>query len=166
MRVPQYFYPAACVLGWLMAAPLPAAAEIQGEQKALKNPAAPNTVEIKAPAEQQTDEKIAAIAKPKQGAAVMVKIGLEKNYLIDLSALAGEKVTLVRLSDRLLILFDNKSAVTIAPFADAQNKPPANVKFKTGGRILTGAEFLPAFALTSGKASAEDASTLAPAQIN
>jgi hypothetical protein len=48
--------------------------------------------------------------------AFTVLLGYEQNYKLDLSAIANEKVTLVHIGKKPIILFNNTSTLTIEPF--------------------------------------------------
>src|SRR5712692_9847274 len=89
------------------------------------------------------------IEKPQGDQAVTVQLGYEQNYKLDLSAIANEKITLIHIGEKLIILFDNKSTVTVEPFFDSMNVPLSNVTVETEGRDFTGAEFAAAFPITT-----------------
>lgn len=60
--------------------------------------------------------RIFKLAKPMGDQAVVVNLGYDQKVKVDFSAIANEKITLVHLGEKLIILFDNKSTVTIEPF--------------------------------------------------
>src|ERR1700680_406743 len=81
------------------------------------------------------------VAKPQGDHAVTVQLGYNQNYKLDLSAIANEKITLVHIGEKLIILFDNKSTVTVEPFFDSMNTPLSNVTVVATGHDFTRAEF-------------------------
>ena len=89
------------------------------------------------------------VLKPQGDQAVTVQLGYEQHYKLDLSALANEKITLVHIGEKLIILFDNKSTVTVEPFFDAMSTPLSNVTVEASGRDLTNAEFTSNFPITT-----------------
>ena len=46
----------------------------------------------------------------------MVHLGYDQKVKVDFSAIADEKITLVHVGEKLIILFDNQSTVTVEPF--------------------------------------------------
>ena len=46
----------------------------------------------------------------------MVNLGYDQKVKIDFSAIANEKITLIHVGEKLIILFDNQSTVTVEPF--------------------------------------------------
>ena len=46
----------------------------------------------------------------------MVNLGYDQKVKVDFSAIADEKITLVHVGEKLIILFDNQSTVTVEPF--------------------------------------------------
>ena len=66
-------------------------------------------------------QQIVKVYKPQGDQALVVHLGYEQNYKLDLSAIANEKITLVHVGEKLIILFDNKSTVTVEPFFDSMN---------------------------------------------
>ncbi|HTS41647.1 MAG TPA: DUF5801 repeats-in-toxin domain-containing protein, partial [Xanthobacteraceae bacterium] len=89
------------------------------------------------------------LSKPQGDQAVVVQLGYEQNYKLDFSGIANEKITLVHIGEKLIILFDNKSTVTVEPFFDSMNTPLANIVVEAGGHDFTGAEFASAFPITT-----------------
>ena len=45
----------------------------------------------------------------------MVNLGYDQKVKVDFSAIANEKITLVHVGEKLIILFDNQSTVTVEP---------------------------------------------------
>ena len=60
--------------------------------------------------------RIYKLTKPLTDQAVMVNLGYDQQVKVDFSAIANEKITLVHVGDKLIILFDNESTVTVEPF--------------------------------------------------
>ena len=60
--------------------------------------------------------RIFRLSKPLGDQAVVVNLGYDQKAKVDFSAIANEKITLVHVGDKLIILFDNKSTVTVEPF--------------------------------------------------
>ena len=54
-----------------------------------------------------TPVRIYKLTKPLTDQAVMVNLGYDQKVKIDFSAIANEKITLVHVGEKLIILFDN-----------------------------------------------------------
>ena len=89
------------------------------------------------------------VSKPQGDQAVTVQLGYDQNYKLDLSAIANEKITLVHIGEKLIILFDNKSTVTVEPFFDSMNVPLSNVTVEAAGRDFSSSDFASAFPITT-----------------
>ena len=63
-----------------------------------------------------TPVPIYKLTKPLTDQAVMVNLGYDQKVKIDFSSIANEKITLVHVGEKLIILFDNELTVTIEPF--------------------------------------------------
>lgn len=88
--------------------------------------------------------KILKIAKPANAEAL--SFHLDGNTRLDFSDIASEKLTFVKVGDRLIVLFDNQSTVTIDPVFDSTSgNPLADIGFQVGDRTLDGAEFAALF---------------------
>ncbi|CCD94525.1 hypothetical protein BRAO375_3630006 [Bradyrhizobium sp. ORS 375] len=88
------------------------------------------------------------IEKPQGGQAVTVH--LDGQSQLDLSAIGSEKLTFVKIGDRLIILFDNQSTVSIDPVFDTSGAPLKDVQFEVGpDRIIDGGEFAELFPITT-----------------
>lgn len=68
------------------------------------------------------------LTKPQHGQAVTV--ALESNTILDFSAISAEKITLIRVGDRLIVLFDNDATVSFEPAFDAQGVFRAGLSFE------------------------------------
>src|SRR6478736_1805416 len=60
--------------------------------------------------------RIYKLTKPLTDQAVIVNIGYDQKVQLDFSSIADEKITLVHVGEKLIILFDNQSTVTVEPF--------------------------------------------------
>src|ERR1700712_4804730 len=67
------------------------------------------------------------LEKPQNGQAVTVH--LDGQSKLDFSDVADEKLALVRVGDRLVVLFDNQSTVTAEPVFDSSGHPRAGMVF-------------------------------------
>ncbi|WP_454000581.1 DUF5801 repeats-in-toxin domain-containing protein [Afipia felis] len=87
--------------------------------------------------------------KPGSEQAITIDLGFDQKTRIDLSAVANEKMTMVHVGTKLIVLFDNHSTVTIEPFFDSTGKPLANLDVDLGaGRDVTGDQFASLFPIT------------------
>src|SRR6188472_1910684 len=59
--------------------------------------------------------RIYKLTKPLTDQAVIVNVGYDQKVQVDFSAIANEKITLVHVGEKLIILFDNQSTVTVEP---------------------------------------------------
>jgi T1SS-143 domain-containing protein len=95
-----------------------------------------------------TSPKNMKLEKPQGGQAVSVH--LDGNTRLDFSDIASEKLTFVRVGEKLIVLFDNQSTVTVDPVFDSNGHPLANVAFEmTPDRTLSGDEFAALFPITT-----------------
>jgi hypothetical protein len=62
-----------------------------------------------------TPVRIYKLTKPLTDQAVMVNLGYDQKVKVDFSAIANEKITLVHVGEKLIVLFDNQSTVTVEP---------------------------------------------------
>jgi hypothetical protein len=93
--------------------------------------------------------RILEIEKPQGGQAVTAEASYDGTVTIDFTAIANEKITLVHIGERLIILFDNQSIVTIIPFCDSMGVPLANITIESNGKEFKGAEFASTFPITT-----------------
>src|SRR3954454_20463213 len=68
-----------------------------------------------------TPVRIFRLTKPLGDQAVVVNLGYDQKVKVDFSGIANEKITLVHVGDKLIILFDNKSTLTVEPFFDSRH---------------------------------------------
>src|SRR5438045_4050119 len=88
------------------------------------------------------------LEKPQGGQAVTVH--LDGNTKLDFSDVASEKLTFVRVGDKLIVLFDNQSTVTVDPVFDQSGHPLPNLAFEMAPeRTLSGDEFASLFPITT-----------------
>ncbi|WP_322517587.1 tandem-95 repeat protein [Rhodopseudomonas palustris] len=88
------------------------------------------------------------LAKPQSGQAVTVH--LDGAARIDFSEISSEKLTFVRIGDRLIILFDNQSTVSIDPVFSNTGAPLPEVSFEMAlDRVLDGTAFAELFPITT-----------------
>jgi hypothetical protein len=79
-----------------------------------------------------------------------ITINLDGSMVLDFSAIANENITLVHVGDRLVILFDNQTTITLDPFYDASGQPLQNLTVELGpDRDVTGSEFANLFPVTT-----------------
>jgi T1SS-143 domain-containing protein len=88
------------------------------------------------------------LEKPQNGAAVTVH--LDGQTQLDFTDVASEKLTFVRVGDKLVVLFDNQSTVTVEPVFGPDGHPLADVAFEMApDRTLTGDQFASLFPITT-----------------
>src|SRR6476620_10799436 len=88
--------------------------------------------------------------KPLTDQAVVVNVGYDQKVQVDFSAIANEKITLVHVGEKLIILFDNQSTVTVEPFFDSRNDPRQNITVEMGpGREISVGEFASLFPISN-----------------
>lgn len=93
--------------------------------------------------------RIVKVTKPYGDQSVVVSLSYDGSVRADLSSIASEKITLVHIGEKLIILFDNHSTVTLEPFFDSTGKPLHDVTVEVApGRDITSAEFATLFPVT------------------
>src|SRR6476469_1485921 len=86
--------------------------------------------------------RIYKLTKPLTDQAVVVNVGYDQKVQVDFSSIANEKITLVHVGEKLIILFDNQSTVTVEPFFDSRNDPRQNITIEMApGREISVGEF-------------------------
>ena len=93
--------------------------------------------------------RVIKLAKPGDSQAQTVYLGYEQKFKIDLSGVANEKLTFVHVGEKLIILFDNQSTLTIDPFFDSAGAPRNNIAFDVNGREIDGSQFASTFPITT-----------------
>ena len=93
--------------------------------------------------------RIVKVTKPYGDQSVVVPLSYDGSVKADLSAIASEKITLVHVGEKLIILFDNHSTITLEPFFDSAGKPLQDLTVEVApGRDITSAEFATLFPVT------------------
>ncbi|MBR1200957.1 VCBS domain-containing protein, partial [Bradyrhizobium sp. AUGA SZCCT0158] len=94
--------------------------------------------------------RIFTLTKPLGDQAVVINLGYEQKVKVDFSGIANEKITLVRVGEKLIILFDNKSTVTVEPFFDSRHDALNNLSVEVApGRDVSVSEFASLFPITT-----------------
>jgi T1SS-143 domain-containing protein len=92
--------------------------------------------------------RIIKIEKPQGSQAITVH--LDGATRLDLSDISDERVTFVRVGERLIVLFDNQSTVTIEPFFDSAGAPIGAISIElSGDRVVSGGDFAALFPITT-----------------
>src|SRR4051794_10866680 len=90
------------------------------------------------------------LTKPLTDQAAMINLGYDQKVQVDFSAIANEKITLVHVGEKLIILFDNQSTVTVEPFFDSRHDALQNLTIEIApGRDLSVTEFASTFPITT-----------------
>ena len=93
--------------------------------------------------------RIVKITKPQGDQSIVADLNHDYGAKLDLSAVANEKLTLVHVDTKLVILFDNQSTVTADPFFDSSGKPIADLHVElSAGRGVSGEQFAQLFSIT------------------
>ncbi len=80
------------------------------------------------------------LTKPQDNQAVTVR--LDGTAQLDLSAIGSENITLVRVGERLVVLFDNQATVTVEPFFGQDGQPLQSLSVQLSGeRVVDAAQF-------------------------
>src|SRR6266436_2360401 len=94
--------------------------------------------------------RIFKLTKPLSDQSVVINLGYEQKVQVDFSAIANEKITLVHIGEKLIILFDNQSTVTVEPFFDSRHDALGNLSIEVApGRDLSVSEFASSFPITT-----------------
>src|SRR3954469_2929431 len=94
--------------------------------------------------------RVFKLTKPLTDQAVIINLGYDQKVQVDFSAIANEKITLVHVGEKLIILFDNQSTVTVEPFFDSRHDALGNLSIQVSpGRELSVTEFASAFPITT-----------------
>src|ERR1700722_11843631 len=93
-----------------------------------------------------TPPRIFKLSKPLTDQAVVVNLGHDQKVQVDFSAIANEKITLVHLGEKLIILFDNHATLTVEPFFDSKHETAQNLTIEVApGRDVSVSEFASLF---------------------
>jgi VCBS repeat-containing protein len=110
------------------------------------------------------EARLVTIVKPQGDQALTIH--LDGRVVLDFCALANEKMTLVHAGDRLIVLFDNHSTVTLEPFYSQGGQPLDQVEVQLApDRHVSSADFAAQFPVTSDQSvlpAAGDAGAGAP----
>src|SRR3954453_982355 len=94
--------------------------------------------------------RIYKLTKPLTDQAVVLNLGYDQKVQVDFSSIANEKITLVHVGEKLIILFDNQSTVTVEPFFDSRHDALGNLTIQVSpGRELSVTEFASSFPITT-----------------
>src|SRR5258708_35816422 len=94
--------------------------------------------------------RVFKLTKPLGDQAVVINLGYDQKVQVDFSAIANEKITLVHVGEKLIILFDNQSTVTVEPFFDSRHDALGNLSIEVApGRDVTVSEFASLFTITT-----------------
>ncbi|WP_051448209.1 beta strand repeat-containing protein, partial [Bradyrhizobium elkanii] len=94
--------------------------------------------------------RIYKLTKPLTDQAVVVNVGYDQKVKVDFSSIANEKITLVHVGEKLIILFDNQSTVTVEPFFDSRADGQKNVTIEMApGREVSVQEFATLFPIST-----------------
>src|SRR6266576_801100 len=94
--------------------------------------------------------RVIKLMKPQGGTAIVVQASYDGSIKVDFTEIANEKITLVHVGERLIILFDNKSPLTITPFFFSMSVPLSNLTVEVGpGRVVSTSEFAQLFPITN-----------------
>src|SRR3954447_15766703 len=94
--------------------------------------------------------RVFKLTKPLTDQAVIINLGYDQKVQVDFSSIANEKITLVHIGEKLIILFDNQSTVTVEPFFDSRNDPRQNITVEMGpGREISVTEFASLFPISN-----------------
>src|SRR5258706_12304720 len=94
--------------------------------------------------------RIFKLTKPLADQSVVINLGYDQKVQVDFSAIANDKITLVHVGEKLIILFDNQSTVTVEPFFDSRHDALGNLTIEVApGRDLTVSKFVNTFAITT-----------------
>ncbi|MBR0858140.1 DUF5801 repeats-in-toxin domain-containing protein, partial [Bradyrhizobium liaoningense] len=81
---------------------------------------------------------------------MVVHLGYDQKVKLDFSAVANEKITLVRVGEKLIILFDNKSTITVDPVFDSRHDDQHLLSIElAAGRDVNVQEFASLFPITT-----------------
>ena len=95
-----------------------------------------------------TSKHVVAITKPPDNGSLTV--ALDHRVTLDLHGVADEKITLVRVGDRLVFIFDNHSTVVLDHFYDGDGRPFAGIAVQLGAdRVVSAATFVDEFPISS-----------------
>ncbi|MBR0822287.1 DUF5801 repeats-in-toxin domain-containing protein, partial [Bradyrhizobium liaoningense] len=91
-----------------------------------------------------------SLTKPLTDQAVVLHLGYDQKVKLDFSSIANEKITLVHVGEKLIILFDNKSTITVDPVFDSRHDGQQLLSIELApGRDVNVQEFASLFPITT-----------------
>src|SRR5262249_6389012 len=106
------------------------------------------------------------ITKPQGDQSIVLDLR-DQSVKLDFSGIADEKMTLVQVGTRLVILFDNLSTLTADPFFDYSGKPFTELNVELGaGRAVNGEQFAQLFPITDDQSVLRNAANIPPSGAN
>jgi T1SS-143 domain-containing protein len=91
--------------------------------------------------------RLVKLEKPGSGAAVTLDVS--GRTVLDFSDIANEKLTFVRIGDRLIVLFDNQSTISVEGVFGADGQPVAGLTFEMApDRMFNGQDFVAGFPIS------------------
>ncbi|WP_166294177.1 DUF5801 repeats-in-toxin domain-containing protein [Bradyrhizobium sp. 2S1] len=94
--------------------------------------------------------RIYKLTKPLTDQAVVINLGYDQKAKVDFTSIANEKITLIHVGEKLIILFDNQSTVTVEPFFDSRADGQGNITIETApGRDISVQEFTSLFPIST-----------------
>ncbi|HEV7257126.1 MAG TPA: DUF5801 repeats-in-toxin domain-containing protein [Bosea sp. (in: a-proteobacteria)] len=88
------------------------------------------------------------LVKPSDGAAVVLRV--DPGTRLDFSGIANDQIVMVRSGDRLIILFQDQSALVLQQFFDPLGRPADGVGIEVGnGQNISGAQFAGLFPIST-----------------
>ena len=98
---------------------------------------------------QKRPVKVVKVTKPSDGQAITIELSHDQPTKIDLTAIASENFTLAHIGEKLIILFDNNSTVTVEPFFNSMGVPRQDLTVEVPGRDMSSSEFASVFPITT-----------------
>ena len=71
--------------------------------------------------------RVMKVVKPQAGQSVTLELGYDQSAKLDLTGVTNEKMKFVHVGEKLIIIFDNQSTVTVHPFFDSMGVPLQNI---------------------------------------
>src|SRR5262249_11092343 len=106
------------------------------------------------------------VTKPQGDQSIVLDLN-DQSVKLDFSEIANEKMTLVQVGTRLVILFDNLSTVTADPFFDYSGKPFSELNVELGaGRAVNGEQFAQLFPISDDQSVLRTANAIPPSGAN
>ena len=95
----------------------------------------------------QATQQVVKLTKPANGQAVTLT--LDANTRLDFSGIAVDQITLVRVGNQLVVLFDNQATLTMPLFFDPNGNPRDGIVIDLGNRVVDGQEFAGLFPIST-----------------